>query len=194
MNLDLVRKDEFDGPVEVRIQGLPPGFHAPVMTIPQGEVNASFSLFAEATAPEPPKNAPNLTLLATATIQGNKVVKTLVVNPPKLIPPGDIQTTASVDILAVKAGTDTKLPVKIERRNGFSLRVPLDVQGLPHGARVLNVGLNGILITPRETERVIDIQVDSWLEPGEYPFVVLAKQEGKNGQFAAKSVILKVVR
>lgn len=194
MNLDLVRLDEFDGPVDVTIQGLPAGFHAPRMLIPQGEVSANFSLFAAADAPEPARNTPDLIVHATATIQGKKVEKTLALKAPSLTAAGDIQTMTGVEILTVQAGTETKLPVTIERRNGFSARVPLDVLGLPHGARVLNVGLNGILVTPAETKRTIDIQVDSWLQPGEYPFVVLAKQEGKGGQFAAKSVILKVVR
>ena len=42
-----------------------------------------------------------------------------------------------------------RLTVKVERRNGFKGRIPLDVQGLPHGVRVLDVGLNGILVTQR---------------------------------------------
>jgi hypothetical protein len=84
--------------------------------------------------------------------------------------------------------------VKIERGNGFTGRVPLDVRGLPHGSRVLDIGLNGILVTPKETERLVTIQVDSWIEPGSYPFVVLSKQEGKNVEFAAKTVIMNVVK
>ena len=41
--------------------------------------------------------------------------------------------------------------MNVERRNGFTGRIPLEVRGLPHGVRVLDIGLNGILITEKET-------------------------------------------
>ena len=53
----------------------------------------------------------------------------------------------------------------IERRNGFKGRVPLDVRGLPHGVRVLDIGLNGVLITERETTRTIVIYAEPWVVP-----------------------------
>lgn len=180
--------------VEVTMEDLPKGFHAPKLVFPSGEVSATFSLFAEANAPKVDAGAKDVTVRARGVIHGKTVERVTKLKAPLLADPGDIQTFTGVEKLVAKAGTNTKLQVKIERRNKFDARVPLDVQGLPHGARVLNVGLNGILITPRETERTIDIQVDSWLAPGEYPFVVLARQEGKNLQYAAKSVMLQVVR
>jgi hypothetical protein len=82
--------------------------------------------------------------------------------------------------------------VHIERRAGFTGRVPLEVKGLPHGVRVLDIGLNGILITEKETRRTIVLHAESWVEPTEHPFVILAKREGKNSEHAAKSVLLKV--
>ena len=194
VNVDLVRKDEFMDSVEVTMEDLPKGFHAPKLVFPSGEVSATFSLFAEANAPKVDAGAKDVTIRARGVIHGKTVERVTKLKAPLLADPGDIQTFTGVEKLVAKAGTNTKLQVKIERRNKFEARVPLDVQGLPHGARVLNVGLNGILITPRETERTIDIQVDSWLAPGEYPFVVLARQEGKNLQYAAKSVVLQVVR
>jgi hypothetical protein len=72
--------------------------------------------------------------------------------------------------------------------------VPLDVRGLPHGVRVLDIGLNGILINPGETTRTIVIQCDPWVQPTAHPFVVLARREGKNTEHAAKSVLLRVAR
>ena len=82
--------------------------------------------------------------------------------------------------------------MKIERRNGFKGRVPVDVRGLPHGVRVLDIGLNGILITERDTEREIAIYAEPWVKPMDHPFVVLAKREGKNTDHGAKSVLLRV--
>jgi len=85
-----------------------------------------------------------------------------------------------------------RVTAKVQRRNGFAGRIPVEVQGLPHGVRVLDVGLNGILITEKETTRTFVIHAEPWVEPMTHPFVVTAKQEGKNVEYAAKSVLLQV--
>jgi hypothetical protein len=194
VNVEIDRFDGFDAAVEIKISGLPEGFHAPALLIPRGENAASFSMFAQTDAKAPPINHGKWTVKSSTQIRGLKVEKELQFDAPKLGPNGDLKTIVSPEQLTVKAGTEVKILVKIERGNGFAARVPLDVKGLPHGARVLDIGLNGILVNPKETQRFITIQVDSWVEPGSYPFVVLSKQEGKNTEFAAKSVVMNVVR
>jgi hypothetical protein len=84
--------------------------------------------------------------------------------------------------------------VKIERRNGFKGRVPVEVRGLPHGVHVLDVGLNGILITEAETSRTFVIYAEPWVQPTTHPFVVLARSERKGTEHAARSVLLRVAR
>jgi hypothetical protein len=101
-------------------------------------------------------------------------------------------TITSVSELTIKPGHEAKMMVKIERRNNFAGRVPVEVRGLPHGVRVLDIGLNGILITPGNTEREVVIHAEPWVKPMELPFVVLSKREGKNTEHAARSVMLKV--
>lgn len=110
----------------------------------------------------------------------------------KPVPPGDLVTTTGQSEVTVQPGKVTRLTVKIERRNGFTGRVPLDVRGLPHGVRVLDIGLNGILVLPGETTRTIEIYCEPWMKPTEQPFVVFARREGKNTMHAAKSVLLRV--
>jgi hypothetical protein len=194
VNVDIDRFDGFDAAVEIKINGLPKGFIAPEFFIPRGENSASFSLFAQADAKAPDVGHGKWTVKSSTQISGLKVEKELQFDAPKLGPKGDLKTIVNTEELTVKAGTEVKILVKIERANGFAARVPLDVRGLPHGARVLDIGLNGILVNPKETERFVTIQVDSWVEPGSYPFVVLSKREGKNTEFAAKSVVMNVVR
>ena len=72
--------------------------------------------------------------------------------------------------------------------------VPLDVLGLPHGVRVLDIGLNGILVTPGQTSRTVTIYCEPWVKPMEHPIVVLARREGKNTEHAAGPVLLKISR
>jgi hypothetical protein len=94
--------------------------------------------------------------------------------------------------VALRPGGQARLTVKVERRNKFAGRIPLDVRGLPHGVRVLDIGLNGILITEKETVRTIVLYAEPWVQAQEHPIVVLARREGKNTEHAAKSVLLKV--
>ena len=81
--------------------------------------------------------------------------------------------------------------VDIERQGKFAGRVPVEVKGLPHGVRVLNIGLNGILITERDTSREVVLYAEPWVKPMEHPIVVLAKREGTNAEHAAKSVSIE---
>src|SRR5262249_181826 len=104
----------------------------------------------------------------------------------------DLVTATAAAEVAVRPGQVTKLLVKVERRNGFKGRVPLEVRGLPHGVRVLDIGLNGILITERDSEREVQIYAEPWVKPMQHPFVVLSRREGKNTEHAARSVLLKV--
>src|SRR5207244_5657755 len=134
-----------------------------------------------------------LKLVARAAIAGQPVVREVTGGLPKVIEPGDLVTTTEQAEVTLEPGGQVHLTAKIERRNGFKGRVPLEVRGLPHGVRVLDIGLNGILITEQESSRTFVIYAEPWVKPMAHPFVVLAKREGTNAEHAAKSVVLKVV-
>ena len=131
-------------------------------------------------------------LIAEAVVDGQKEVKEATGTAPKVADAGEIVTFTDEAELTIKPGGTVKVTVHIERRQGFTGRVPLDVKGLPHGVHVLDIGLNGILITERETRRTITLEAERWVEPSAHPIVILARREGKNTEHAAKSVLLKV--
>jgi len=185
------RFDGYDGEIGLRLENLPPGFRAPVTSIPAGENSTAFALYAEPKAKSPGK-APSLKLTARARIDGLEVVKEVTGGLPKVIEPGDIVTTTDESAVTVRPGGETRLTVRVERRNSFKGRIPLEVRGLPHGVRVLDIGLNGILLTERDTVRTVVIYAEPWVQPREHPFVVLARREGTNAVHAAPSVLLKV--
>ena len=110
-----------------------------------------------------------------------------------VVEPGDIVTTVEQSEVTIQPGREAKLTVRIERRNDFKGRIPIEVRGLPHGTRVLDIGLSGILITERDTSRVITLYSEPWAQPTTHPFVVLAKREDKNTEHAAKSIQLRVL-
>jgi WD40 repeat protein len=185
------RIDGFDDAIRLRLENLPPGFSAPATTIPAGETTTAFALYAEADAPLPEK-AQSLKLVASALIAGQDVVREASGGKPQRVEPGEIMTTVDRHEITVKPGRSVKLTVTIERRNKFAGRVPLEVRGLPHGVRVLDIGLNGILITEQDRTRTMEIFCEPWVAPQEHPIVVLAKREGKNTEHAARSVLLKI--
>ena len=133
-----------------------------------------------------------LKLVARVTIDGKEVVHEAKGGTPKLVEPGDVVSRTSAGELVIKPGRETRFVVDIERRGKFTGRVPIDVRGLPHGVRVLNIGLNGILITERETSREVVLYAEPWVKPMDLPIVVLARSERKNSEHAAPSVTLKV--
>jgi len=186
------RLDGFAGRVDVEFAGLPKGLSAPATHLGPDEFTTAVALYAEANAQLPDKPPP-LKLVARARIGEQEIVREAIGGIPTLIEPGDIRTTTVPQSITVQPGGETRLSVRIERRNNFQGRVPIDVAGLPHGVRVLDIGLNGILITPNQTERTISIYCEPWVQPMEHPFVVFARREGKNTIHAAPSVLLRIV-
>jgi hypothetical protein len=191
VTVTLERLDGFEGRVDLSLENLPPGFSAPATNILPGDNTTVLALFADATAQAPKDGAP-LKVVARAKIEGKEVVREATGALPKAVDPGDIVTATEQAEVVIKPGGQARLTVKIERRGDFKGRVPIDVRGLPHGVHVLDIGLNGILITEKETSRTIVLYAEPWVEPAAHPFVVLARREGKNTEHAAKSVLLKV--
>ena len=149
-------------------------------------------LAADATAANPPPKAPPLKVVARATIDGREVVRQATGGLPKVIEGGDVVTATGQSEVTVRPGGEARLTVTVGRRNGFTGRIPLDVRGLPHGVRVLDIGLNGILITEQESTRTIALYAEPWVQPTAHPFVVLARRESTGTEHAARSVLLRV--
>jgi hypothetical protein len=185
------RIDGFDGPIEVELVSLPAGFSAPRTTIPAGENSTALALWADANAGTP-AGAPAWKLVARAAVGGQTIEQVAAGGPLKVADSAEVATTTHEAEVTVRPGQQVWMTARIERRKGFKGRVPLDVRGLPHGVRVLDIGLNGILITEKETSRAFAIYAEPWVKTQTHPFVVLARDEGKGTEFAAKSVLLHI--
>jgi len=183
--------DGFNGPIKISMSNLPEGFHMPVTVIEAGTYSTTVGLYAAADA-KPPMAGAKAILNGEGLANGLPFGTVEAIDLPTLAEPGDIVTTTAESEVSLSPGGQTKMLVTIERRNGFKGRVPLEVRGLPHGVRVLDIGLNGILVNENETSRIVAIYAEPWVRPQDHPFVVLARREGKNTEHAAKSVTLKV--
>ena len=78
--------------------------------------------------------------------------------------------------------------VKVER-NGFKGRMRFDVENLPHGVIVDNIGLNGVLIPKGENERQIFLTAAKWVsEMDRFCYAI----ENQAGRQTSLPVLLKV--
>jgi hypothetical protein len=137
-----------------------------------------------------------LTLVGTAAIDGRTVTHEAEVMDPlsvvALAPSPDLVVTTTAQQIDVSPGKEVTLTVNIERHNGFTARVPISVMNLPHGVRVNDIGLNGVMITEQETTRTVHIVVEPWVQPQTQPLIVVGRVE-VNSPLRNESAALPVV-
>jgi hypothetical protein len=122
-----------------------------------------------------------LKLVGRATIDGRAVSHdaetTELISVVALAPKPDLVVTTDAARIEVAPGRDVKLTVSVERHNGFTGRVPVSVMNLPHGVRVDDVGLNGVMITEQESSRVIHIVAEPWVQAQTQPLLIVGRVE-----------------
>ncbi|HEX4145085.1 MAG TPA: c-type cytochrome domain-containing protein [Pirellulales bacterium] len=178
LDLTVDRKDGFWGEVRVDVAGLPPGFYvsSPIV-IEAGQRTARGVLAAHPNAPPLTEaNAQAARIRASAIIGGAEVLKPsgdlgkIVLGPKPqvlvhLAPPGQSprlptgDAASSLDFpapaeLTIAPGTTITFLLSIER-NGQNGIINFDVDNLPFGVIVDNIGLNGIQLLEGQTERTL---------------------------------------
>jgi hypothetical protein len=173
------RRDGFDGPIDVEFRDMPAGLTATAGRIPAGADTTVLMLAAAESASL--ETLPTLQLVGRATIDGRPVTRDADITEPipvvALAPKPDLVVTTGAQQLEVAAGQEVTLTVSVERHNGFTARVPISVMNLPHGVRVNDVGLNGVMITEQETTRTIHIVAEPWVQPQTQPILIVGRVE-----------------
>ena len=90
---------------------------------------------------------------------------------------GDAAEAANADEVVIRPGTTVTCRLSVER-NGFDDRIQFEVDNLPHGVIVDNIGLNGVLIPEKETSRVLYLTAADWVPATCRQFFAVAKAEG----------------
>lgn len=173
VTLSIDRREDFSGGVSIELSGLPSGITATPVRIEPNGVDAVFTLTSDGSQPNlPAEDWSKLKVTARGEIDGQEVVRNVgfgfgesVVT---LTSPPTLTTAVSTDALTLSAGEVGSVEATIERRHGFKGRVPLEVLNLPQGLSLLDVGLNGILITESQTSRSFSIRCEDYVPPGEY--------------------------
>jgi hypothetical protein len=200
VNVD--RLEGFNGPVDVRIEGLPPGLSATATRIGPDMFSAMLTIThsdappAVDAAKSPAPDMLGMRVIATATIDGKTVERTTAPgfgsHQLTITSPPDLVVTVEPSHAEIVPGQELRFTATIERRNAFQGRVPVDVLNLPHGLRVLDVGLNGVLINENETSRSFVVACDPWAPAGPLTFYAAARVEAKNERHAAPGIRLDV--
>ena len=139
-------------------------------------------------------------ITATAIVGGREVTKAignfgkLQISPRprilvKLLPDQKMKSVYSKsDRIVVQPGTMTTALLKVQRF-GFKGDIKFDIDNLPHGIIVDNIGLSGILIRKNETERVIEFKTASWVKPTQRFIHAVSQVEGRQ---SSRPVLLEV--
>lgn len=186
------RKDHFHGPITVELSRLPPGFTATSpLVIQAGLYETAGAIYAHPDAAAPTEHAlKQIQISAQATVYGQVREKpgkgfdqlSLAARPKVrvwLTPLAEDRPEAggtgslgdenqgvapALPRLQIRPGGTTAAWLRVVR-DGFDDRIALEVLGLPHGVIVDDIGLNGVLIPPGQTERKIFLRAEPWVPP-----------------------------
>lgn len=197
VNVTVERLDDFNGPIDVRLEGLPAGFAASTTRIGPDLFTGVIQIAADESAVNPAgDDGLQWRAIAAAAIEGQRVERTSATafgaHQVSVTSPPDLKVVVEPSTAEIEPGQEVKFTVSIERRNGFQGRVPVDVLNLPHGLRVLDVGLNGVLINENETSRSFVVTCDPWATGGSWPFFAAARVESKNERHGSALLMLTV--
>jgi WD40 repeat protein len=174
------RRDGFDDEIAIDVAGLPAGLSVSTpLVIEAGHTEARAVLSAAADASQPaPEVWQQVKLTARAQIAGQPVTKEVnSLGQAKLVDRPNLIVSLEPAELTVAPGTTITATLKVER-NGFNDRVQFDVDNLPHGVIVDNIGLNGVLIPEGQSERQIFLTCARWVPDTDRNFYALANNAG----------------
>jgi hypothetical protein len=208
--LVIERIDGYEGPVEVEVNHLPPGFFAssPIIIeagqqIARGVINA----LPDAGQPTEPNN--NITQLTAIAMIGGKEIRKEVGSlgeiklgdSPKLwveIRPleDSVETFRTPDNpheINILPGQTIQARVLIHRKD-FNNRVGFGTadsgRNLAHGVYIDNIGLNGLLIIEDQTERTFFITAADWTLPSTRLFHIKTSDAGGHASWPVRVRIL----
>jgi hypothetical protein len=196
VTVTISRRDGFDAPVQVWLEGLPQGLHANPAMILSDEESVQLRVWAEPGAQSVLREGVMLIKSRAETPSGPMDDKAGLGTVTVVKAQPDAVVHADKEILEIAPGTNGALAVKLDRFNGFTSRVPIEVLNLPYGVSVMDTGLNGILVRENEFDRAMNIAVEPWVQPMEREIYVQARVEAPSTgaiKFLSQPITLKIV-
>src|SRR5262249_9011405 len=107
-------------------------------------------------------------------------------------PEPNLKVEATPRRVVIRPGQQVAMNLAVKRGPAFAGRVPIDVRNLPQGVRVLNIGLNGVLITETQAERTVFLYAEPWVGSTERPFYAVGKAEAAGTEHSSAPIDLVV--
>lgn len=177
----VTRMDGWDGEIKVDVTDVPPGFFISTPVVVQaGHLSAAGTIFAFAGAEPRLHDFSKVKLTATGMVGGKEVKKdlasfgsiTVVAQGKKSLfmepdlagkPAGDGKSAPAKPYeVTIAPGATVSCWLRVDRRGDDAL-IGVDVENLPHGVIVDNIGLNGVQIRAGENEREIFLTCAKWV-------------------------------
>ena len=187
------RQAGYEGPITLRVDGLPTGVTAAPATIPAGQSSTVVILSASPSA-SIGTSPSTIKIEGHAMVGGRDLARVANAGEPlqlaSVIPPPDVKVMADPTQLAIQPGKSVTVTLNIQRQNGFKGRVPCSVANLPPGVRVVNVGLNGVLVTESQSSRTFTLHAEDWAKPITQPIYVVGRVESNSSTMHPSAPIL----
>ena len=192
------RMDDFDGPIQVTVEGLPPGLSVSKGVIPPGQ--ASTTLIARAAPEAEMDRAVPFKVKATADIASRQVTRWAAPEDSlkfiSLSPTADVELAANAREIVLAPGEDIEITVNAKRRNGFAGRVQVEVRNLPPHVDIPEIGLSAVTIPAEKKSRSFHIQALPQAKPMEQWIHLAGRVQTRSSlqnSFAAEPILLKIV-
>jgi hypothetical protein len=185
----------------VRAESLPPGVRSAPAVIEPGHYEGVLALSADASAPAYSPPAWSLVAESRASATGSevspKIRKRIDPGGPQagwvtVTPAANLRVTARPDRVKIAPGQEVAITLGVERKNGLTGRVPIEVKNLPQGVRVLDIGLSGVLVNETQTERPVRIFAEPWVRHQVRSFYAVGKAESPGTEHSSLPIELEV--
>ena len=193
------RFDGFEGPIQVWMDGLPSGVSCEPGSISEGMFSATLVLSHRQQEGSQTDIDGFPHLYAQAMIDGRAVTHVLEASSTShvvsILPRPDIHVRVEPKELTMVPGQEQVLKVFVDRVDGFSQRVPIQIQNLPRGVRVLDVGLNGVLVTEEQSSREFVLFAEPWARPQSRSFCAVGRVEASSttaAEQASSGIVLTI--
>ncbi len=197
------RLDGFSGDIRIDINNVPAGWTVSTpLVIQAGHNKCQGTLNADPDAATPPDAAwDRVSVVATAQVDGRRVAAAVNnFGRPKLagekarlrvsLSPLTMEGAGETNAIVIAPGRTVRARLSVVRQN-FDGVVRFEVNNLPHGVIVANIGLNGITLLQNESEREIFLTCSKWV--GDLDCLIYV-QETAVGNQTSRAVTLKVQR
>lgn len=194
--VSITRRDNFDAPVQVWLEGLPDGVHASKATILPEDEFVELRVWADPGAQSTPRGGGTVIKASAETSAGPVESQADMGTITVVRAQPDVVVKVDKTTLDIAPGSHGPLAVKLDRFNGFNSRVPIEVLNLPYGVSVMDTGLNGILVRENEFDRAMNIKVEPWVLPTEREIYVQARVEAPSTgaiKFLSQPITLNIV-